>query len=59
MPAPLIRRIKKGKGKTACELGMLLLQLLSHGYKKYVIEDLGDYIEVRTWRYKREKDGEG
>lgn len=54
MPTPLIRKISKKKGETSRELGFLILQLLHHGYKKFIIEDLGDYVEVKTWRLKRE-----
>jgi len=35
-------------------LGLQILSLMREGYRKFEIEDLGEVIEVRTWRLKRE-----
>lgn len=35
-------------------LGLQVLSLMKQGYRKFVIEDLGEVIEVKTWRLRRE-----
>ena len=50
MPAVLVRRIRKGSEFMPCVLGLQILNLLRRGYTKFVICDVGDYIEIRTWR---------
>jgi len=57
VPSLRIIKIKKEQkdvvGGLPTVLGLRILQLLSNGYKKFVIEDLGDYIEVKTWRIRK------
>jgi len=35
------------------ELGSTILRLLNEGYRKFIIEDLGEVIEIKTWRLRR------
>jgi len=58
MPGVKIVHVKKGQDYLSCVLGLHILRLLKAGYKKYEIKDLGDVIEIRTWRIRKRKEGE-
>jgi len=35
-------------------LGLQVLSLMRQGYRKFELEDLGEVIEIKTWRLRRE-----
>ena len=34
-------------------LGLQIMSLMKQGYKKFELEDLGEVVEIKTWRLKR------
>ena len=57
MPALKIVKVRKEQDipyGLPYALGLQILNLLKHGYRKFEIEDLGEVIEIKTWRLKRE-----
>jgi len=56
MPSLRIVKVKKQQDipyGLPYALGLQILNLLKQGYKKFEIEDLGEVIEIKTWRIKR------
>jgi len=57
LPTPKIIKVRKKQDipyGLPHVLGLQILNLLQKGYRKFVIEDLGDVIEIKTWRIRRE-----
>jgi len=60
LPALKIVKVKKKQedipGGLPYVLGLNILNLLKSGYRKFELEDLGEVIEIKTWRIRRVKD---
>ena len=57
MPALRIVKVRKEQDipyGLPYALGLQILSLMKQGYRKFEIEDLGEVVEIKTWRLRRE-----